>query len=135
MARFRKGESGNPKGRPAGLPDRRRELRDLIRPHVPELVEQARALAAAGDAAAIRLLLDRALPPLKPAAEPVAFTMPADASLADQARAVVAAVAAGKLDPITGRNLVDALASVGRLVEVEELLRRIEALENREDEP
>lgn len=126
---FRKGVSGNPAGRRPGVPDRRRELRELIRPHVPELIEQARALAKAGDAAAIRLLLDRALPPLKPTSEAVAFDLPADASLADQARAILAAIAAGKLDPVTGRALVDALASVGRLVEVEELTRRIEALE------
>lgn len=129
MARYRKGQSGNPAGRPPGVPDRRRELRELIRPHVPELVAQALALAKAGDAAAIRLLLDRALPPLKPTAEAVTYPHPEAGTLADQGRAVLAAVAAGQVPPDIGRHLIEALAAQGRLIELDEIERRLTALE------
>jgi len=54
---------------------------------------------------------------------------PAGASLSDQARAVLAAIAAGNVDPHTGRALLAAVAEVGKIIEVDELTRRIEALE------
>lgn len=127
---FKPGQSGNPRGRPPGRPDKRTILRELVRPHAPELVEKALELARAGDAAAIRLLLDRAIPPLKPAAEAVTFPMPADASnLAAVGRAVVAAIAEARLPPDVGRSLLDSLAALAGLVEHEDVLRRLEALE------
>lgn len=129
VGRWKRGESGNPAGRPPGLPDRRRELRELIRPHVPELVEKALAMAKAGDAAALRLLLDRALPPLKPTAEPVAFALDPAAPLPEQGAAVLQGVAAGTVPPDVGRSLLEALAAQGRLVELHELARRVAALE------
>ena len=132
MARYRPGQSGNPQGRPRGVPDRRRELRDLVRPHVPELIEQALKLARGGDAAAIRLLLDRALPPLKPTVETVVFPAPASGSLAELGRAVLGAIAAGQMPPDVGRHLIEALSAQGRLVEQSELIARIEALEKGE---
>jgi len=134
MARFERGRSGNPGGRPKGLPDRRRELRDLIREHVPALIEQALALARAGDSAAIRLLLDRALPPLKATVEPVQFPAPEAGSLADMGRAVLAAIAAGQIPPDVGRVLIEALSAQGRLVEITELEARVRALEGVHDD-
>ena len=134
MARFRTGESGNPGGRPKGLPDRRRELRDLIREHVPELVAQALALARAGDSAAIRLLLDRALPPLKPTTELVQFPAPEAGTLADMGRSILGAIAAGELPPDVGRVLIEALSAQGRLVEITELEQRVRVLEGVHDD-
>ena len=130
VGRWRKGESGNPSGRPPGLPDRRRELRELIRPHVPELVEKALDMARAGDPAALRLLLDRALPPLKPSAEPVAVPLDPSAPLPEQGAAILQAVAAGTVPPDVGKALLEALAAQGRLLELHELARRVAALES-----
>lgn len=62
---FKKGQSGNPKGRPAGTKDKRRELRALLEPHAPALIEKAVQMALKGDTTALRLCLDRLLPPMR----------------------------------------------------------------------
>lgn len=129
MTKYKAGQSGNPKGRPAGKPDRRREFRELIRDAVPELIQKALDLARAGDAAALRLLLDRALPSMKPQAESAPFAMPEGGKLSTTGWAVLASVAAGDLAPDIGKALLDSLAAQSQLVESDELVRRIEALE------
>jgi hypothetical protein len=133
MSRFKSGKSGNPKGRPVGGPDRRREFRELIRDAVPELIEKALELARGGDAASVRLLLDRALPPMKAQAEPAPFVLPKDGSLSDIGRAILASVAVGEMSPDAGKGLLDALAAQSRLLETDDILRRVEALEQRKE--
>ena len=74
--------------------------------------------------------LARAVPPLRPVSDPVAFDMPAGASLADQARAILTGVAAGRIDPIIGKALVDAVAAVANVAALDEIERRLSALED-----
>jgi hypothetical protein len=130
--RWQKGESGNPTGRKPGSPDRRSQLRALIQAEAPELIAMAVKLAKAGDATALSLLLARCVAPLRPASDPISFDMAPGASLADQARSILAAIADGRIDPHTGRALVDAVAAVGRVVELDEIERRLTALESGE---
>jgi hypothetical protein len=129
MPKFQPGKSGNAQGRPRGVPDRRAPLRELIAKQAPELIAVALAQAKAGDTTALGLLLARCVPPLRPASDPISFAMPAGASLADQARAILAGIASGDIDPHTGRALVDAVAAVGRVVELDEIEKRLTALE------
>lgn len=128
---FQPGRSGNPKGRRPGIKDRRSALRDLIAKQAPELIQLAVNAARAGDTGALGLLLARCIPPLRPTGDPVHFELPAGASPSDQARAVLAAIAAGELDPHNGRALLDAVATVVRIVEADEFERRIASLEKR----
>lgn len=79
---FKKGKSGNPKGRPAGTGDKRRELRALLEPHASALIEKAVQMALGGDTTALRLCLDRIIPPMRaielessPDGQPVKFIM------------------------------------------------------------
>lgn len=60
---FSPGKSGNPYGRPRGIRDRRTSLRDLLEPHAPQLVAKAVEPALAGDSSALRLCIDRLIPP------------------------------------------------------------------------
>jgi len=126
---FKPGQSGNPKGRPPGRPDRRSQLRALIDAEAPELIQLALVAARAGDTTALSLLLARCVAPLRPESGRVAFDFPAGASLADQARSILAAIGTGMLDPHAGKALVDAIAAVGRVIELDELERRVAALE------
>jgi hypothetical protein len=129
--RFQPGKSGNPRGRPKGLPDRRNELRDLITPHVPELLGKAIELAKGGDVNALRLLLDRSVPPLKQASHARPFDLGDGKQLADLGRAILKAVSTGDLTPDIGRELIDALSAQCKLIEVDEIMRRLEAIENK----
>lgn len=126
-AAWRKGQSGNPAGRPPGTGEVAK-LRAVIADRVPELLAAMMARALEGDVGAARLLLERAIAPLKAAEQPQALTLP-DGSLTEQGRAVLAAVAAGELAPGQGAALLTAVGTLARIVEVDELERRITALE------
>lgn len=127
--RWKAGESGNPAGRKPGTGEVAR-LRAAIADRVPELLSKLMAQALEGDTAAARLLLERAIAPLKAAEQPQALTLP-DGTLTDQGRAVLAAVAAGELAPGQGAALLGAIGSLARVAEIDELAARITALEAR----
>lgn len=127
--RWKPGESGNPRGRPVGVSDRRNALREKIEAAGDELVELAIAAARAGDTAALSLLLARAISPLRAASETVNFTIPEKASTADTGRAVMTAIADGHLSPDVGKQLLDGLAGLAKLIELDEIERRLAKLE------
>jgi hypothetical protein len=62
MAKFQKGISGNPDGRPKGISDKRTELGKLLIPHAEKLVAKAVDLALKGDPQALRLCIERLIP-------------------------------------------------------------------------
>ena len=126
-AAWKPGQSGNPKGRPAGSGEVAK-LRAAIADRVPELLAKLMAQALEGDTAAARLLLERAIAPLKAAEQPQALTLP-DGTLTDQGRAVLASVASGELAPGQGAALLGAIGTLARVAEVDELAARITFLE------
>lgn len=65
---WRSGHSGNPAGRPPGIPNPSARLRKLI--DAEGLIRTLQAQAEKGDVQAAALLLSRALPPLRSVAEP-----------------------------------------------------------------
>lgn len=128
--RWKPGESGNPAGRPPGAARKLKELREKIVEHVPAILEQLASKAKEGDAAAARLLLERALPPIKAMEEATPLDLPSG-TLTERAEAILQAVAAGDLAPGQGAQLLTALGNVAKAREIDELSRRIEALEQR----
>lgn len=132
MSRFEKGRSGNPRGRP---PSHRKvsQLRALIGQYAEPIIKRLIKLAVEeNDTAAAKLLIERCVPPIKPVELPIKVPLPADAPLAEQGRAVVHALATGKIPPTQAGVILSGLASLARLVELDELDRRLTALENRE---
>ena len=127
--RWKPGESGNPKGRTPGTGEVAK-IRAAIGDRVPELLAAMMTRALDGDVGAARLLLERAIAPLKAAEQPQALSLP-DGTLTDQGRAVLAAVAAGELAPGQGAALLGAIGTLARVAEVDELARRIEVLEGK----
>ena len=128
-AAWKPGQSGNPRGRPPGAGEVAK-LRAAIAGKVPAILESLTAAALAGDVQAARLLLERTLPALKPAEQAQALHLP-DGTLTTQGRAVLAAVSAGELAPGQGAALLGAIGTLARVAEVDELARRIEALEGK----
>jgi len=130
---WKPGQSGNPKGRPAGTGEVAK-LRAAIADRVPELLAAMMARALDGDVGAARLLLERAIAPLKAAEQSQALSLP-DGTLTEQGRAVLASVAAGELAPGQGAALLGAIGTLARVTEIDELARRIEVLEEMNAKP
>lgn len=128
--KFRKGQSGNPKGRPKGIMDKRVALRALLEPHTPQLVATVVNKALEGDMAAARICMERLIPPIKAQDLPVKIG-PLGETLAEQARALVAAAASGRITPDQAASLMSAIAAQARIVEADELARRVAALEEK----
>ncbi len=125
-----KGTSGNPSGRRKGT-DKVSQIRAGIAARVPELIESLMAQALAGDVAAARLLLERAIAPLKGIESPVTMPLP-DGTLTQQGRAVLACVAAGELAPGQGAQLLTGIGTLARVAEIDELAKRIDKLEEKQ---
>lgn len=105
------------------------EMRAKLATDLDKIIDTLRTQALAGDAQAIRIILDRVLPALRPVDMPTTLELPADGTLADQARAVVQAAADGDLAPAQAAQIVTALGGVAKIIETTELVKRIEALE------
>lgn len=127
LGRWKAGESGNPRGRPAGS-GKVAEMRAAIAAHVPDLLQALVTKALDGDVGAARLLLERTVAPLRAVEPAQALTLP-DGTLTDQGRAVLKAVATGELAPGQGASLLSAIGALARVAEIDELTARIEALE------
>lgn len=128
------GQSGNPAGRKPGSGEIGR-LRAAIGERVPEILERMIEQALAGDVAAARLLLERAISPLKPSEQALQVPMPEGADLGTMARAVLDAVAKAEVPPTQGAALVAAIGQLAKVLETVELEARIKALEAANGKP
>jgi hypothetical protein len=109
--RFAPGISGNPRGRRPGTRNRATVLAaQLLENEAPRLVRKCIALALAGDTTALRLCLDRILPPVRD--RPVQLAISSPASPAAALQAVLAAVASGELTPEQGRAVASTIADL-----------------------
>ena len=124
MARYKKGESGNPAGRPLGSLNRSlRILRDAAEEILPDLIERAKT----GDFEAQRLLLNKGIPRLRPVNLPEPLTLPTG-SLTEQAKALVALVADGDLSTTVAAEIASLLTTAARVEEVDQLRDELKAL-------
>lgn len=125
--------AGNP-GRPKGARHKATVAAlALLDGQAQALTQRAVELALAGDTTALRLCLERLLPPRKDA--PITFTLPAMRSAADAAKAagaVVDAVAAGELTPAEGAAVMGLVDTFRKALETNELETRLAALEARQ---
>lgn len=123
--------SPNPKGRPKGIVDRRNRVATALNGEGDRIVRAVIDAALNGDMQAAGLVLARISPPLKARAEIVKFDLSQDRPLAEQAKQVMGAVAAGDVDPETGRVLITCLQSVAGITAVQELEQRLIALDEK----
>lgn len=129
---FKKGESGNPTGRPIGAKDKRAELRKLLDPHADNLVQKAVAMALEGDSTAMRLCIERIVPAYRAEGIPVHVPALAEAkTLTEKGDAALQAIANGDVTVANGGTLLAAIAQQTKIQEFDELDRRLKALEKR----
>ncbi len=135
QGRFRKGETGNPAGRPPGARNKATMMAELLLDGEAEaLTRKALELALAGDATALRMCLDRIIPPRRQ--RRVELPVPEVASVADLGTAMAAitnAAAHGTITPSEAAELARVVEIFVRAVEASDFDRRLRALEAEDD--
>ena len=128
---FQPGQSGNPKGKPKGARCKATlAAQALLDGEAEALTRKAVELALEGDLTALRLCLERIVPPRKDS--PVKVTLPTLESAADiptVTNALLEAVARGELTPSEAQAVAGLVEAHRKALETEELERRIAALE------
>jgi Family of unknown function (DUF5681) len=138
MAKFAKGQSGNPNGRAKGSRNRATILADQIfedklfgeDKKAEVLISKAIALAEGGDTACLRLCFERIAPARKD--RPVHFPLPKMNEAKDAvtaSAAIVAAVAEGELTPSEAAELSKVVDSYARTLQTADFEERLTKLE------
>jgi hypothetical protein len=106
------------------------KLRAALAEEIPAILSGVVKAAKDGDIQGCRIILDRALPPIKAVEAPVSVAG-LTGTLPEQGAAILAAMGAGELAPGQAAQLLAALASQAKLIEAQELDRRLTELEKR----
>lgn len=128
MAKFQPGKSGNPGGRPRKTRSGADKIRQALLGDAPEILAALAAQAKQGDPQAAKLILDRCIPPMRPTDNPVSVPIPV-ANLADAAKAILLAASTGQVTITEAQGLASVLASTAKAIEIDELVKRIDARE------
>ena len=135
MGKFQKGKSGNPKGRVPGSRNRATQLAEqLLDGEAEALTRKAIEMAKTGDGPALRLCLDRIVPPRRD--RPAQFELPPIAEAKDAvaaSAAIVAAVAMGELTPSEAAELSKIVESYTRVLQAADFEVRLAKVEKEVD--
>ena len=130
---WKKGQSGNPTGKPAGARNKATVMvQSIMERGAKEITEAVVGLAKEGDLSAARLVLERLLPPAKE--RPISLALPSTdtaGGIAEAQQAILQAVAAGDLLLGEGMALAGIVEVRRKAVETHELEQRISALEGK----
>ena len=107
-SRWKKGTSGNLAGRPKGSTTAA-HLREAIAEHMEEIINALVQQAKAGDVMAAKLLLERAVPVLRPVEPPTPIVINLAGSKAEQSAAIIEAVADGQININQAKELQEAM--------------------------
>jgi Family of unknown function (DUF5681) len=128
---FPKGTTGNPRGRPKGTRHKATLAAEVLLDGEAEaLTRRCVELALGGDMTAMRLCMDRLLPPRRE--RPVSFRLPPIQTADDAvtaAAALVNAVASGMLTPGEAADLAKLVQAYTDALEASEVERRLAELE------
>jgi hypothetical protein len=131
--RFPKGVSGNPQGRPVGARNKATlAMEALLDGEAETITRTAIDKAKEGDTTALRLCLERILPPRKD--RPVSFSLPQLGTVTDApaaTAAIVAAVASADITVSEASELAKLVDTYVRAVEASDLDKRLRAIEEK----
>lgn len=131
--KFQPGASANPAGRPKGSRNQVTiALQALLDGEAEELTRTCINLAKGGNSTALRLVIERIIPPMRDRAINVDLPQVIDVSGVPPALAsVLGSVASGAITPGEGGALCGMLGAVSKAFETAELAKRLEAIEHR----
>ena len=132
-ARFSKGTSGNPSGRPLGSRNHTTLLMEsLLEGQAEQLIQKAMEMALDGDITAMRLCLERIMPPRKD--RPIQLGLPPIETVQQISFAVgkiATAIGDGEITPIDGELFTNVLVAHKGIVAQLDLERRLEDMQRR----
>lgn len=129
---WRKGmKSPNPSGRPRGIVDKRMRVTKLLEDDADKVVRVVIDSVLKGDVQAASLVLARIAPALKAQAEKVSFEFDATAPMTEQVQAVLQGIADGNVPPDVGKQIIESIATLAGIKQIDELEQRLAALEGR----
>ena len=106
--------------------------RAMLAPHAEGLIQQVVDLAKGGDMAALKLCLDRLCAPLRPTDRLITIDgLEGCTGLSAKGELILDHVAMGEVTPVEASNLMRVVSSQARILEIDELERRIIELESR----
>lgn len=130
---WKKGTSGNPRGRPRGIVDSRTKYRQLIEADAPAIVARCIADAKAGCKVSMKVCLDKILPNAKSeriVKGVLSEIVPHDIkSLQQVSSSVVTAMSKDEITPELGRHAMAVIESHANMLERCELMQRLERIE------
>jgi len=130
---WKKGESGNPTGKPAGARNKATIMvQTIMERGAKEIAEAVVELAKEGDLSAARLVIERLVPPAKE--RPITLTLPDTGSsegISQAQAAILQAVATGELLPGEAATLANIIEARRKAFETQQLEQRITALESK----
>jgi hypothetical protein len=128
---FKKGQSGNPNGRPKGSRNRATVAMEVLLDGEAEgLARKAVEMAMSGDTTALRLCMERILPPRKDRL--VAFSLPDLETAGDAVKAtsaIIRAVSIGDITPGEAGELAKLIGEFTKAVDLHEIQQRLDKLE------
>ena len=130
MAKFKKGESGNPAGKPKGLRDCRTlmmEMLDKAGTDEGSFTSEVIALAKKGNATALAVIAERLWPKSK-AIEP-ALELPECKERSAVAEALVESMSNGTIAPDQAATAMSVLRQAAELTDMADILDRLKLLE------
>lgn len=130
---FKKGTSPNPSGRPQGALNKSTlAIQALLDGEAETITRKAIEMALAGDVTAMRLVLERILPPRKEI--PIQIDLAPIHTAADTVEAtaaVINAVATGEITPSQGQTITAMIGQLTHAIGVQNVAVRLETLEQR----
>jgi hypothetical protein len=105
--------------------------RAMLEPFAEELIQQVVDLAKSGDMAALKLCFDRLCAPLRPTDRLITIDgIESCKELSDKGDLILVRVANGDITPVEASSLMSAISSQAKIIEADELERRVRELEN-----
>jgi len=129
MGKFKAGQSGNPAGKPKGTIHKVTQLRDALLNDVPALLERTKKAALEGDMTAMKILLDRTVPTLKPGQATVYLPeLDVDMPVHQKASIITDAVVTGDIPAESGLSLLKMAEALAKILETTQIREELDAL-------
>ena len=104
----------------------------MLEPYAEELIQRVVGMAKEGDMAALKLCLDRLCAPLRPTDRLIAIDGMVEAKeLSEKGDLVLQSAASGDITPAEAQSLMSAISGQARIIETDELERRLSVLESK----